>query len=539
MSVRNSHARAFAVALGVALATACPRSQDKPEPGIAPEALAQKGLTDHAIAAWRYRIKAAPQDAKLRAALVDFLLEKEYTNDALDEAQAAMTAIPRNYELVIRMARACQRKAEALAVANGGRTSAMSWFTDVKRWANSAAKLAPGKREPYAMSGMASFSLGQIDKAKRDADKLIDIAPDHPGGWILRGECLFVDYQSAQKKKNKKRARELAETVHATFTRAIKCDDKRVIPWRRRGDLYAWEQKRKDALAAWTEALARDPMRGAPRDWLRENVDTKKRLELYRAALARFDAVGTKPVSKKARLLWLLGVLEYEAQDFENARKHMQACYDLRNDWPNALFYHGLSSWKLDDEDMALLAFGLFAQKDAVQLARAIRETKASADVNKQLVKYFADLAFKRGNAPMSRDLNHTVALLEDDALRWNNYAFLCRETSQYEKSWGAYKKALGHAPDDPQLLNDAAVILHYHLNRDLDEAEQMYTQAMKNADARLAKGQQLSDKDRKRFRQAKIDAGNNLTHLRKARKAMAEAARDAAKKNKKKSKKD
>ncbi|MCA8971558.1 MAG: hypothetical protein KDC95_17325, partial [Planctomycetes bacterium] len=178
------------------------------------------------------------------------------------------------------------------------------------------------------------------------------------------------------------------------------------------------------------------------------------------------------------------------------------------------LFYHGRASWELDDKDMSLLAFGLFAQKDAALLAQAVRDSGPSRDVNKSYVKYFADLAFQRGNAPMSRDLNHTIALLEDDAARWNNYAFLCRETGLFEESHDAYAKALDHAPDDPQLLNDAAVILQYHLHRDLDQAKAMYERAIANTKKQLDK-KKLPKEDKARYELAQKNAAANLEALK------------------------
>lgn len=510
---------------GLATATAVAQGGAQSET-VDPRDLAERGAIDDAIAAWRAKIAERPDDVTLRLALIDLLLEKHYTNDALDETQAAIKQIPRDYELLLRMTRACQQKGEALRLTQGGGTSARSWFQDVVRWGGEASKIAPKKREPHAMRGMALFGLGRVEEAEKVADTLIEIAPEHPGGWILRGECLFDRYQVAKGDKKADVAKRLHPRVHAAFEKASELDDARVIPWRRLGDLAAWEADTDKALSYWTEALARDPERGAPLTWLRENIDAARRTDMYAKAIERFDALGTQPADGKARLLWLLGVLDFGEKRYEECRKRMQACYDLRNDWLNALFYHGLASWKLDDQDMGLLAFGLFAQKDAVQLAKSIRDSLANADVNKELVKYYADLAFKRGNAPMSRDLNHTVALLEDDAARWNNYAFLCRETAQYEESWRAYQKALGHAPEDPQLLNDAAVILQYHLLRDLDEAASMYADAIKFADAELAK-KSVTPEDRKRFEQAKTDAGNNLAALKLARAQVEKAGKD------------
>lgn len=45
-----------------------------------------------------------------------------------------------------------------------------------------------------------------------------------------------------------------------------------------------------------------------------------------------------------------------------------------------------------------------------------------------------------------------------------NNRALLCRDTGKFPEALDAHECALKKEPDSPQLLNDCAVILHYHL---------------------------------------------------------------------------
>lgn len=505
-----------------------PTAQDTPAP-VTPRSLAERGLVDDAIAAWRARIAKDPTAREPRLELVDYLLERERFDDAVDAARDAIKALPNDYDVLLAMALACQRKGEALATSEKNKGQSQDWFRDAVRWSGEAIDVAPKKREAYVTRGMGNFILGRVDDAKADAETLLRVAPEHPSGRLLMIDCLFEDYQALQRAAKKAEATALAAKIEEHIQAAIALDPKRYLAWRRRGDLAAWDGRMDAATSAWIEALALDPDRGCPYDWVQANVSAEQRKALFSRALTRFDALGGKSGHAKARLHWEAGRLDFDAKDYDAARKHFQACYDLRSEWLNALFYHGLASWELDDKDMALLAFGLFAQKDAKQLAAAIVDSGPNRDVNKSYVIYFADLAFQRGNAAMSRDLNHTIALLEDDATRWNNYAFLCRETGLYEESHSAYSKALGHAPDDPQLLNDAAVILQYHLDRDLDEASAMYERAIANAKKQLAnKGG--SPEDKKRFEVAMTNAKMNLEALRKSGKASSGKARQPGK---------
>ncbi len=70
------------------------------------------------------------------------------------------------------------------------------------------------------------------------------------------------------------------------------------------------------------------------------------------------------------------------------------------------------------------------------------------------------------------------MAERHDLAEWWNNYAFFSRETEHYEDSYAAYQKCIALAPDNARWVNDTALILVYHLNRDLDQAEELLLRA-------------------------------------------------------------
>jgi tetratricopeptide (TPR) repeat protein len=65
-----------------------------------------------------------------------------------------------------------------------------------------------------------------------------------------------------------------------------------------------------------------------------------------------------------------------------------------------------------------------------------------------------------------------------EDGLQWANLGLFLRDQRRYRESHRAYRKAVRFAPDRAQVLNDAAVVLHYHLRR-VDEAEKLYSRAV------------------------------------------------------------
>jgi len=111
------------------------------------------------------------------------------------------------------------------------------------------------------------------------------------------------------------------------------------------------------------------------------------------------------------------------------------------------------------------------------------------------------------------------------DADIWNNYAFLCRETAGsyrnadnydpaalYEQSYLAYERAVSIDDTRPRLLNDTALILQYHLHRDLDRARFLYERAIALAEQALAENPDATS--RTELRSARNDARSNLSRL-------------------------
>ena len=108
------------------------------------------------------------------------------------------------------------------------------------------------------------------------------------------------------------------------------------------------------------------------------------------------------------------------------------------------------------------------------------------------------------------------IALVEDKPESWNNYALLYRETGKFQDSLEAYVHALELEPESPQLFNDAAVILQYHLatKDNLAKARTWYEKALVCADKVLA-DPKADQEQKRRAQQARQDASANLAKLK------------------------
>jgi len=80
-----------------------------------------------------------------------------------------------------------------------------------------------------------------------------------------------------------------------------------------------------------------------------------------------------------------------------------------------------------------------------------------------------------------------------------------------------AYRHTLELEPDHPAYLNDTAVMLHYYLKRDWDEAQRLYERAVERATEELAR-EDLPLDLRAWYETALGDARTNLERLERMR---------------------
>jgi tetratricopeptide (TPR) repeat protein len=102
------------------------------------------------------------------------------------------------------------------------------------------------------------------------------------------------------------------------------------------------------------------------------------------------------------------------------------------------------------------------------------------------------------------------------DADFWNNYGLIARDVQAYEESWRAYEKGIALRPEDANLLNDGAVIIHYYLHRDYDKAQEMYEKSIEIATELLKSPDKLTPEQKANAEKAKTEATNNMANLAK-----------------------
>jgi tetratricopeptide (TPR) repeat protein len=163
--------------------------------------------------------------------------------------------------------------------------------------------------------------------------------------------------------------------------------------------------------------------------------------------------------------------------------------------------------------DAAGEALSQMARRRPAELTARLRAEADTTDVARSL-GWAASGLIDAGRIEAARDaLAAVVAAEPQDGDIWNNYGFLCRETRQFDKAYEAYETSLSFQPDDPRMLNDTGIVLHYYLHRDYDRAADLYARAVEMADAALA-DEELSDERRAELELARTDAKRNLEKL-------------------------
>jgi hypothetical protein len=485
-----------------------------------------EGKADAAADAYLALAQAEPKEAKWVAGAVEAMTAAGRFRDALELLDVAQQRLPEAVELRVLTAKVNMLQAENLAA--GGKRDAHVVFAyeEAAQVARGVLATHEDNRDARLILAEAEFALGNLDAALAQAGTAAARFPQHPGGHILVAKVMFQRFVAARQriaqeapagKDLERLAGEAADARKATVTAldaAIAADPERAFPHKLLGDVHAWNDNPGQAVLCYGRALALDAKVPVNHDWIAGAVKPEALVEFYRKALAEHRARGSD--EKRAALLsWYLGKALFQHKQFTPAREHMRAAFAANPEYANALYYVWLASYWLGDHDAAEKEAAAFARLTAAGFADLLRTLPDRAQTL-PILNFLAARAFQHGRLRDSSAINHVLALVENTAEAWNNYAFLCRETGDHAASLTGYERALELEPESPQLLNDTAVILHYHLatpeNR--ARAKAMYERAIALADQQLAAGQ-LSDADRARAEQARQDARRNLAELR------------------------
>jgi tetratricopeptide (TPR) repeat protein len=320
--------------------------------------------------------------------------------------------------------------------------------------------------------------------------------------------------------------------------------------------LYRWLENGNSVLQTLEQGLRDTPQETAVHDaflaWMRETGQYEAMLGTY-AQLVRSNPTTTILRWHQGRALFaradklrqdgnfLGGIAAYDkaAAAFGDYLAMVPSHADAARQW---LALCDLSACRcaVDMGDLGTAEKRLFAA------AETSPATTAYQDGAPQLVdsfgSHFTGAAFaihaacaESGDDALALALGFNERVLQRFPDRWgflyNNAALAARDlgvqksqqgdaaaaNDLWERSYGYYEKAVALVPDDARIVNDCGLMLIYHLDRDLDRAQQLFERAIELGKAQLAAMPQDADpRDRERAEEAVGDAWQNLAVLAK-----------------------
>lgn len=510
--------------------------------------------------------KLDPTDPELYLMAGECLENGKRYNDALDILESGRKRFPDELRFSVGIARNYNLKGHEL-LNSSGKFDSFVVFTlqDCVREAEAVLQKHADNRDMRLILAQTLYTLRELEKCNTQANELVKRFPDHPGGYILLGDLCYQEYvklllasreQGADTSKATMGAIAAARDLASqNYQKALSLDKDRVKAYQKLGELCAWNGDRNGALARYAEALVIDPATGVSHDWVRKNIDANQRFDFYKKAA---DAHLKRPQADKkkvALLIWYAAFARYDQKKWGEAEDLFAQSVVFNPDYVNSYYWAMWAAIQAKALERAARHCGTFATVAPITFADIVRkiEPQASRDSTIEQLDRFATGAYQTNQRAMARDISHVLAAVLDTGEKWNNYAFLCRETGMYKESLAAYKNALVVEPEDPQLLNDCAVILDFHLGTaeqirqaegmhrrlmksrrmiayespqldgqqlqeqakaNLRSAAEMYAKAAKIADKAL-RTRKVDKKDIERYRTARRDARNNLKKLK------------------------
>ena len=395
---------------------------------------------------------------------------------------------------------------------------------------------------PWEHGSECLLNAGDLVQALSVADDGVSEHREAVNLHLQRGRVLMsLARKAAQVGRSEEEASRYAE-AEAAFRVAMEQGKKLAAPCLRLAELKItlWANAgasdaamRQEAVQLWTDAVKREPAGvdlGTTYNWL--GADAVAPLSAYLEA---------EPENVDA--IWFRGLAYWQTNpiDWPGLRDDLLKVLDANPGFVDANFYLGDGAMRRGQE---LSAAGNTADADTAYRAAAkfwaayldgratvyAGSLRQSADGGSGMAERLTWLAWKAGfgfgqNDHAAAIMRCVVQITPEDGFAWSNFGLYLRDHAErlarageaaeawIEEARAAYARAYALLPEDPQVMNDYAVIHHYYLHDEDEMVKDLYRRAKERAQQMLDAGG-LDQADQERIGIALRDATNNLRKI-------------------------
>jgi tetratricopeptide (TPR) repeat protein len=391
-------------------------------------------------------------------------------------------------------------------------------------------------KDAFPALAEAAWFQQKLDVARAAAEKAVALDPASTDASMILGRIALSQFvatkedeaKQADADKHWEAARKAFDAAAAGLRSAPDRQAEAAAALVELGHTYVWKKQLDEAARAYGEALGRDPSQVNYAQVL-STLDGGERflgaLENGAAEFARTHAPETKADSG---LLWWLGWARYDQKKYAEAEQAFTRAFDKDPTFQNCWYYIALTRYQRKDYEGAVQALRRNWDENMNDLVGSL---SSSAATNLAILDYLVGWCAQNDRTFEAGLLSEMQANTSPKTARyWNNMGLFYRDAGEplrkstkeedhataqgyFETAYRAYSSAHELTPDDPSIMNDLAVMLHYYLDRELERAAELYKRATERATIELARTDLPADL-RSLYEVALRDSKNNLAKL-------------------------
>ena len=401
-------------------------------------------------------------------------------------------------------------------------------FEDAARFLTSAVEADAERYSdaylPLAESGWYAQDLAAAHDAVMRA---VELRPERSETHMMHGRISFSSYSQAvtdeldpeQVDAHWSEALGAFEQASAAALAALEAGDESaraqaIEATRQIAMLHVWNEDLETAAVAFADGIVLDPW-GVDMNQVITYVGGENFLaEIGPARAAYVDREGPD-ASGVALLDWWIGFANFGLGRMPEAERAFDQVIAGNPTYTSAWYYLFRAAYGQRDHEGAVFALRAAWHQAPDELVGLIASER---DLNLAILEYLAGWLVNEekqveGTRPREAAILAEVMtrVAPDEARYWNNLGLFLRDYGEglqrvrpkprdedleplWEAAYAAYSRTLELEPDNAGYLNDTAVMLHYHLERDYDLALDMYARAEVLAKAELDREDLSSD---------------------------------------------